>query len=379
MKKALIISNFYTVNNFKDRTYCVNKFLSNHYKCKIVCSDFSHHKKEKVNNHSDNCIVISTKEYKKNISIKRVVSHYCFAKDVYRYIRCNDIDLIYVMVPPNLLGYFVTKICKKKSIKLIVDVVDLWPESLPIKTGLKKVFEIFTFNIWGRLREYAIKYSNALVLECDYYKKILKIDKLKTFVIPIVKDSSTQLKKYKFDFNCISIAYIGGINTIYDFDSLIGISRGLIEEGKRVKIEIIGDGDKRKWLISQLEKYDIPFEYHGIIYDEEKKHEILSKCIFGYNGFKVSTEVALSYKSIDYLSEGLLLINSAKYDTYKLVEKEKIGFNFDSNNIDKIIEEIKLLSVDQILDMREKACNIFLLRYSYKAYTVLMDEVIKKL
>ena len=36
MKKALIISNFYTVNNFKDRTYCVNKFLSNHYKCKIV-------------------------------------------------------------------------------------------------------------------------------------------------------------------------------------------------------------------------------------------------------------------------------------------------------------------------------------------------------
>ena len=89
--------------------------------------------------------------------------------------------------------------------------------------------------------------------------------------------------------------------------------------------------------------------------------------------------MALSYKSIDYLSEGLLLINSAKYDTYKLVEKEKIGFNFDSNNIDKIIEEIKLLSVDQILDMREKACNIFLLRYSYKAYTVLMDEVIKKL
>lgn len=379
MKKALIISNFYTVNNFKDRTYYVNKFLSNYYKCKIVCSDFSHHKKEKVNNNSGNCIVISTKEYKKNISIKRVISHYCFAKDVYRYIRCNDIDLVYIMVPPNILGYLVTKICRKKGIKLIVDVVDLWPESLPIKTGLKKVFEIFTFNIWGRLREYSIKHSDALVLECDYYKKILKIDRPNMFVIPIVKESSIQLKKYKLDFECISIAYIGGINTIYDFDSLIGISRRLIEEGKRVKIEIIGDGDKRNWLISQLEKYYIPFEYHGIIYDEAKKHEILSKCIFGYNGFKVSSEVALSYKSIDYLSEGLLLINSAKYDTYKLVEKEKIGFNFDSNNINKVVEEIKSLNSNEILDMKRKSISIFVSRYSYKVYKTLMDEIVNKI
>ena len=82
-------------------------------------------------------------------------------------------------------------------------------------------------------------------------------------------------------------------------------------------------------------------------------------CWFGFNGYKDNTEVSLSYKSIDYLSYGVPLLNSAKEDSYNLVADEKIGFNFSENKLDELIIELATISLSEVVEMKKKSFSIF--------------------
>jgi len=53
---------------------------------------------------------------------------------------------------------------------------------------------------------------------------------------------------------------------------------------------LIGDGERKDWLLSVLKESNIKYTYFGKIFEEEKKKEILSKCDFGFNGYKIDIE-----------------------------------------------------------------------------------------
>lgn len=81
-------------------------------------------------------------------------------------------------------------------------------------------------------------------------------------------------------------------------------------------------------------------KYHGIIYEESMKIQILGLCDLAFNLMKESVQVGLTIKSIDYFSMGIPIINNIKGDTWKLVEENCIGFNY-SGNIPEIINNIE--------------------------------------
>ena len=59
--------------------------------------------------------------------------------------------------------------------------------------------------------------------------------------------------------------------------------------------------------------------------------------------------VGLSYKSIDYLSYNVPIINSLEDEPYNLIESERVGINFQSEKIDNLVDKIISLSKDDIL------------------------------
>ena len=111
--------------------------------------------------------------------------------------------------------------------------------------------------------------------------------------------------------------------------------------------------------MDKLTSLDITYLDHGASFNEQLKEEVLSTCWFGFNGFKKETEVGLSYKSIDYLSYGVPLLNSLGSDTFELVANEGVGFNFSCDNLDSLIEKLSLLSTADILNYEESfLCSI---------------------
>ena len=80
-------------------------------------------------------------------------------------------DLLYVTLPPNSLAKFAAKYKKAHShVKLYFDIIDLWPETMPI--GKVKTIPPFTF--WRQLRDKNLKYADFVITECNLYQSVLE-------------------------------------------------------------------------------------------------------------------------------------------------------------------------------------------------------------
>jgi hypothetical protein len=383
MKKIVVISNFFLETENSRSNLAYKYFKEKGYDTKLICSDFSHAtKKKQYYKNGNEYIVIKTKKYKSNLSPQRIFSHICFAKNVIKELSKIEVDLVYVNIPPNILGYYVAKYCKKNNIKLITDVIDLWPEALPIPIKIKKIFNLTFGKIWKNLRKTTLIESDYILTESDYFCSELNLNKYKKVDVIYLKKMGLERnihenKNISKNKEKIKIGYLGNIGKIYDFESLIEICTNL-KKHVDVELEIIGEGEQKKFLLTELKKYKIKYNFHGIIYEDNLKQEILSQCDFGFNGYKETTEVALSYKTIDYFSYNLPLINSAKGDTWNFVNEYQLGMNYQKNEkMDETIRRIIQLSKDRGIKKRVK--DFFDKNFSYESFINEMDEVIARI
>lgn len=342
MKKAVLVSCF---DWYDKRLKYIEKYLKHQgYIVDVISSDYDHIKKETILK-KENIKYIEVIHYKKNMSIRRILSHYLFAREVSKIVKENDYDLVYALVPPNFVSSKLSRLKNKKNFKLIFDIIDLWPENMPIQ----KLKNTFPFKYWRNLRNRGLRVADKIVLECDYYRQYLPrdINHKKVNIFYLVKESNIFFDKHaSFDGKNVKLAYLGSINSILDIDKIIDVVKILLSK-YQVHIKIIGKGSKEKEFINRLESVGARVEFYGSIFDEQKIYNIFKDCHFGLNIYKQTTEIGLTIKSIDYLSYGLPLLNSIKGDTYNLVDKEKIGLNIDNLTLIKINDELEKSEIKQ--------------------------------
>jgi glycosyltransferase involved in cell wall biosynthesis len=174
----------------------------------------------------------------------------------------------------------------------------------------------------------------------------------------------------------IRIAYIGKMGHIQDFESLIVICR-LLSAKVPVEVILVGGGERAEWLREELRKLPIKVSDHGYVWDQGRLADILTTADFGFNGYRLSAEVALSYKSMDYLSCGCALINSAKGDTWELVEQYRAGLNYAPGGTEATAAALLALSAEQRRVQRENALGLFREHFSLRVMNHAMDGVLE--
>jgi hypothetical protein len=375
MSNVVVISNFHEDVEISRSNMAYKYFISRDFETVALYSTFSHSLKKFRLFDNPNFIALQTIAYSSSLSLRRIFSYLIFAFKVFLYLRRNKADVVYVNLPPNILTLAVFLGCTRDT-RIIVDIIDLWPESFPhngimiVKLGLK----IASFLL-SPIRKYAIQKSDYCIAESSLFFESLKlVNKKKSTVIHLKKIKISKPMLNKVD-EILSIIYLGNIGNIYDFESLLQIIKGL-EKIRPVKLHIIGLGPKRSWLLDKLNLLDIMYVDHGASFDEQLKEEVLSTCWFGFNGFKKEAKVGLSYKSIDYLSYGVPLLNSLGADTFELIaNNEGIGFNFSGDSLDSLIEKLSLLSAVEILTMKRASYSLFNSKFSGESYFSDMDKV----
>lgn len=314
------------------------------YEVEVYTSDFSHVRKDKRDNVPDDFIALKTRPYQKNLSVSRMLSHKAFAKDLFQEIRKKDPDLIWLMAPANSLIAEAKKYKKDhKDTKLIIDIIDMWPESLPFSFSK----DFFPFSLWKDIRKNNINCCDALVTECDLYQEILKKEyngEIQT--IHWARDSKASIHQLDLPDDHLSLVYIGSINHIIDVNRISDVIKKI---KMPVRLHVVGDGENRNEFLEKLkEKCEVI--YHGVIRDEEKKTEIFDQCHAGINIYKEGLYIGLTVKCIDYFEHGLPIINNIKGDTWEMVEKYRAGINIDEKNR---IEE------NTLINMRHDNWNIY--------------------
>ena len=331
-------------------------------------SDFIHREKKKGRLPRSNHRYIETVVYKKNLSIRRLYSQYDFARKVFHVLKNEPVDLLYVMIPANSLARTAVKLKKILHTKVVLDIIDMWPESLP----LKGVGTLWPLQCWRRLRDDNLGQADLVFTECGLYKRLIGLKPEEAVTLYWPKDKGASEWAFQKDDNCMHVVYLGSVNNIIDMNAVTEILRE-VNRSKKVKLHIVGDGEKRQAFLEILKQNGIETEYYGTVYDETKKQEIFDRCSYGINIMKPGVCVGLTMKSIDYFCYGLPIINNIQGDTWEMVEQYGIGINCIGNSYKECASDI-LLKTDSLLQKRGLIQKLYNQYFTVEA----MERVLEK-
>lgn len=368
MKTLVMISAFDTT---KRRMESIEDFFaSKGINILNISSNYSHHSKTRIEK-SSTSIQIEVPEYSSNISFARIYSHLVFSFKVYLKLKNLEFDYIYINIPPNslMLAIYLIKLLKP-NIKIITDVLDVWPEALPSK--LKHL--PFIFYPWKWLRDSFISKSDFLFVECQYHLKSLPKKIHDHAEIVYLSSSSKNVTiSNNYNFEPLVFIFIGSMGHIIDID-LLAKFLNEISKTREIAFDFIGSGEFKKNLFDLLST-NITINDYGITYDQKFIEKKCFEAHFGLNVLKNSTKVGLTTKSIDYFSYGLPIINTVPEDTYELVKKNHIGLNISSENLNNSISTLNNLSLNEYLTMRTNTFEVFNELFSENAFRVKMNSI----
>lgn len=356
-KTAYFIS---STNHYNVRTgKFVNDYVKKGYDVIYVTSDFDHMtKKRYCFNEYKNSKQLHVISYKKNLSISRILSHLMFSyKTFYMLLACKP-ELVYVEVPNNSLVKSSAKYKKINNAEIIVDIFDMWPESMPVKT--KNIIVNRGFNIWRNFRNKNLKFADQIWIECDYYRELLSAQNIN---LPMetkyltLENAETSIET-KVSEDEIDLCYLGSINNIIDI-SLIEKIVSEFAKNKRTRIHIIGDGERKDEFLDILKKNSIEIIDHGKVYEIDKLQEIFDQCWFGINVLREDLAIGITMKSISYFRGGLPIINTVQGDTSRFVEECNIGINVDRHDVKSCVLRILNITKDDLACMKNNTRNLF--------------------
>lgn len=342
----------------------------------VVTSDFNHRSKQykdctdRLNN-----VYLHVPAYKRNLSVRRLYSHIVFAYQLKKYLNSlQEIPTtIYCAMPTSTAAYVCGIFCKKYGVRFVIDVIDLWPDSLiPIIGGIKgQLLESLIFP-WKYITVQAYKMADVILGESKQYANEAALYNNKAPIYPLYLGvDKAEVIKFITESKCVLnkpdseiwIVYGGSLGTSYDFETLIkGVA---VLNGKyRYKLFFVGDGVCRSKIETLILQYAVNAEITGFLqYGDLLKY--LSYCDIAINIFRNNTKVVHSYKFNDYVATDCFILNSLSGETAYMIEQYEIGFNFDfeENSLDKkllhcfkfwdIYKEWKLNNkrlIDEVLD-----------------------------
>lgn len=378
MKTAAIIScndNY----DYNTRTKYVCKYLEGiGYTVEFVVADFDHRNKKKyISIHPGHINYINVREYNKNLSIARIISHISFARKVRKLIENKHYDLIYHCAPPNSTIYEISKAKEKGGFYLITEIGDMWPETMPVSSIIKKIGYV-PFLFWRTLRDRYLYNSDQIIAECDLFKEQLrKYTGLKNInTLYFCKEPHYIEQIYnENDFKIIEFCYLGSINNIINYDIIAQLVSEVAKK-RKVRVHIIGDGEKRDEMINSIEKSGGEVFFHGTVFDDKKKESIFSKCHYALNVMKNDVYVGMTMKSLDYFSFGIPMINNIGADIGHMIQKYEIGFNIDTVNCSEIADRILCMNADEYAKMRKNVCDIHEKFFSINSFDNSMKMII---
>lgn len=373
--RACIIS-YHDSHDYNTRIKYLEAFLrSKGYEIETLISDFDHINKCEYHVERSNTQLIHVNTYTKNLSLERINSYVGFAKSCAEcLLKKGKIDLIYLLAPPNSLIKELALLKRKMKFRFIVEVGDMWPESLPVSETVNTIAKP-VFYLWRRIRDKYINDADYVIAECELFRTRLIRNGL---LVPskkvyFCKESLfNNLNALKYDRDHINLCYLGSINNIIDTDYIRKFVDRLSQK-KKVAVHIIGKGECEKELCDSIKDAGGDVFFYGPIYDDGEKKEIVSRCHFALNIMKKSVFVGMTMKSLDYFSMGLPIINSVHGDIWDVIENNQCGFN--SDNPCDLALQIAKLSEEEYKLLKDKTITTQENNFSIDIYNRTMDLI----
>jgi glycosyltransferase involved in cell wall biosynthesis len=363
MKDILMISNYwhFECEKSSSRYHTLAKMIVEAgMELEVVTSTFYHPTKSQreYNNEFYNSLpykasLIYESGYDKNISIKRLISHRQLAKNTKKYLQFRNVpDVIYCFVPSLDLAEVITEYVKEKNVKLIIDILDLWPEAFKMALNLPVISNILLSPMKRKANKIYSAADEIVGVSQTYVNRALEVNKKcnEGYSVYIGAELS-EFDKIVAENNLVSkpnneiwISYIGTLGHSYDIPSVIDAISILKNRGlNNIKLMVIGDGPLRGRFEEHALNKGINYTFTGrLTYSEMIK--ILKACDIAVNPIVGSSAASIINKVSDYAAAGLPVINTQKSDEYRnLLTNYNAGVNCKNGDSIDLANKIQIL------------------------------------
>ncbi len=316
-------------------------------------------------------VYVRTSSYKGNgISrIRNLIEFYFGVKDVLKMIPTPE---IIISETPNPLGAVAgIQFAKKKHIPHIIDVVDLWPESIVVYQNMSRKNPFIRLLYVGEKWMYVN--SNAIIFSMPGgYDYIIErnwqniIPKEKTYYInngADVKKNDLYKKKYIYDDELLlksdifKVTYTGSVRKVNNIKLLCDAGIEIKNKGiNDIVILIHGSGDQVEELKSYCKKERITnVKIYGRIEKKCIPYVLANSdvCVLCYQNTPLLRFGGSMNKMFDYFASGKPIIANAKMG-HSIIDKYGCGIELDTNNPKELADII----VDYYKMSKEKIYEI---------------------
>ncbi|MGG0655739.1 glycosyltransferase family 4 protein [Rummeliibacillus pycnus] len=267
----------------------------------------------------------------------------------------NKYDVVLVTTPAIFIA-FVGVIAKfRYRAKFILDVRDLWPESLK---GVGVFNKKMIINFFSLLEIYLYKKANHIIINSvgfkDYILKKAKINPNKITYIPNAARLYELQPTYRFHKK-FRVIYTGNIGLAQDVEFLKSLVRKL--DKNHILITIVGYGQKK----NELQRFIKENKLNNATFVNPTTREECLKLnsehdvgVLSLNNSDVFDTV-LPGKLIDYMTSGLPVVAAVSGYSKEIILKYKTGFVSEKRDAYEIVKFILLLKSSP--DLREKTAN----------------------
>ncbi|WP_246566912.1 glycosyltransferase family 4 protein [Mammaliicoccus lentus] len=386
MKILLITQNFYPeLGSAANRTYVIFKLLNNSkHELNVLTTTPSYPSKSLFSDNTyfhDRCINSLENQKIYRLKIKRrkqsnsFFSRIMYFKEEFFRLRVflkrhkNDYDYVYV-TSPNIFMAWATLFFKKKNMKYILEIRDLWPDSANQVQGINIKF-LMPFLKFLEKRMYNL--ADKIVINNLSFQKHID-NKLKTkkpmYYLPNGVQQK-EIQKHK-KYNSFTAIYTGNIGHAQDLNKLIKIAHEL--NSANIPLIAITYGVKAanfRESVKNLKYVQLkqPMSRENCLKEIAKSHISISVL--------KSTDIFLNVlpgKIIDAISMGTIPVTNLGGYAEKIICENKLGIASKDADADTLIHKIINLKLQPKLqeEMQINAIN-------YRNNNLIWEDNLKKL
>ncbi|EGO5074365.1 glycosyltransferase family 4 protein [Enterococcus faecalis] len=292
----------------------------------------------------------------------------------------RNCDVVFVTSPPIFVGLVGGLICKILGKKFVLDIRDLWPESLigVGKMNFKVVLKIAFFLEKKMLRAANSIIINSLGFRSYLISKGVREDNIWYLPNSLTEEELDNFKDVKnFNNKKMSIIYVGNIGRAQDFSGLIDLA---CKYRNTVEITVIGFGVKKQELLSIVREKEITNLKVLKLMDREKCLQLMAQFDLAFLGLKHNAvfNKVLPGRLIDCLGMGLPVIADVSGEAAKIIEESNSGVVTRNNDDWEGFIEMFLEDKEKLIEYKKRAYYYASKNFNWDKNKELIRKILEK-
>lgn len=340
-------------------------------------------------------IGVHSTSYTHNISWARIQYEKNYGKELVRLAEAENVpDLIVMGDPALFFGEFILAYRKAVGCKLVLDVIDLWPElfTVVLPKWLQPMSRLIFYPLYQRRLNLVSSCDGVVTVSRDYSRTVLSgqehsipnlvvywgIDNSSHHAAAINQKLYDELNSFKSRFDLTAV-YAGTLGDAYDMDIIIEAVKLSKAQNLPIGFVVAGDGPRKQSFVEMAAPYASHLKFVGALSASDMT-TLYAHSDVGLMTYVTGSTVAMPIKFFDYLVGGLAILNSLERDVHEVIRDHEVGLNYLPTNCSDLLEKLKMLAINKqklklLKSNTEALASSYDTRLQYEAFSEFIENV----